>query len=83
LKSYSVDVEYWWDGAGDTHEMLGVREWLAGAQLTPAELARLVEIDDAVLRLADAARGDGWDVAMLRKTAELIRHTRMDQLQAA
>lgn len=83
LREYSALVEFWAPDAGDTHELLGVREVLADAKLTPDESARMAEIDVAVLRLADAAQGDGWDVSMLRKTAELIRHARSGQRQAA
>ncbi len=75
LRQYSALTEYWDDEAGDTHELLGDREMLVGRELTSEQRQEMERVDAKVLRLVDALPSDaeGWDVLMLRKTAELIR----------
>lgn len=79
LRAYSVLVEFWDDEASDTHELLGYRELLHNAlgELSTLQRRQLSRVDDAVLRLVDmSATKSGWDVVMLRDTAQLIRNER-------
>jgi hypothetical protein len=80
---YSVDVENWWPVAGDTDQTLGAREFLGEAKLTTDQAERMAKVDDAVLRLAAETDGIGWDVAMLKEIAALIRSSRADNRIAA
>lgn len=73
LTGYSVLVEFWEDGAGDTHELLGERELLAELDLTASQRADLARVDARVLELVDDAKTETWDTLMLKKTADLIR----------
>lgn len=86
LRSYSAYVEFWDSEAGDTHELLGGREILRdrAGELTAADLAVLRRMDERVLSLVDESQStQGWDVAMLRKTADLIRNERTAPLRHA
>lgn len=78
LHIYSVEVEQWWDGAGDTDQMLSAREWLEGRfeQLGADDLARLRALDAQVMKLAAQFPVAGsWDVSMLKQTAVIAaRH---------
>jgi len=86
LKSYLALVDYWEDGAGDTHELLGVREILhdRSAELLPSDIKKMQSADDRVLALR-AANSDksGWDVQMLKETAVLIERERPSYRLAA
>jgi hypothetical protein len=82
LNEYSALAEYWDEEAGDTHELLGTRELLDGRRLGPHEKARMDATDRRIIALSEARQGNGWDVAMLRKTADLIRRSAA-QKQAA
>lgn len=73
LREYLALVEYWALDAGDTHELLGGRELLELRTLTSAQRRQVETADERVLDLADAQHGRGWDVEMLKQTAELIR----------
>ena len=80
MRSYLVGIEYWDPEMGDTHEVLGSREVLRDrvGELSGEQLAQLRRADDQALALVAAHRGaaQGWDIAMLRKTAELIEAER-------
>ena len=75
LRRYSALTEYWDDEAGDTHVLRDDRELLVGRTLTTEQRQEMARVDTEVLRLVDALPVDagGWDVLMLRKTADLIR----------
>ena len=86
LLSYSVYVEQWDEEAGDTHLLLGFREMLRdhASELSAKQLDEMRLVDDRVLALVAAnSTAQSWDIAMLRKTAELIEQERAKALQAA
>lgn len=82
LREYLALVEYWAPDAGDTHELLGGRELLERRDLTPAQRSQMLEADERVLLLADAQKGGGWDVEMLKQTASLIRESKIERKAA-
>lgn len=78
LESYSVNVEYWDPGAGDTFILLGQREFLQKniGTLSEDQRTRMEAVDRRVLELS-AARypipdEQGDDVRTLRFVADLI-----------
>ena len=86
LLSYSVYVEQWDEEAGDTHLLLGFREMLRdhASELSAKQLDEMRLVDDRVLALVAAnSTTQGWDIVMLRKTAELIKHERASALRHA
>lgn len=86
LLSYSVYVEQWDEEAGDTHLLLGFREMLRdhASELSAAQLNEMHLVDERVLALVTAnSTAQGWDIAMLRKTAELIEQERAKALRHA
>jgi len=80
LKSYSIDVQYWELGAGDSHVFLGHREFLQAHidSLTAAQRALLAEADRRVLELAAARYEDEQDddVLILRLCANVIEKSK-------
>jgi hypothetical protein len=76
LRSYSAMVDYWDEEAGDTHQMLSIREYLAENERTLSieERAKMQAIDLEVLQLSERENNmAGWDTQMLHKTADVIR----------
>ena len=76
LRSYSALANYWDEEAGDTHEMLSFREYLAenDSFLSRDEREKMQAVDAIVIRLSEDVNVENtWDVVMLRKTADLIR----------
>ena len=70
-------VNSWWPEAGDTHELLGAREWLERnwGQLSAQQEHELGVVDARVEALAlTHASASGWDVEMLRKTSKIASH---------
>lgn len=79
LREYAALTGMWWPEAGDTHELFAAREVLHNriGELSAGRLAELRRIDGTVLALvAEHNDAQGWDIAMLRKTAELIEQER-------
>ena len=78
LSGYSVDIDQWWDGAGDTDQTLGAREWLAefAGELTDEQRARLSAADEKAIAMAARFSVAGsFDVLMLKKIAEIARRS--------
>jgi hypothetical protein len=78
LDLYSIDATSWWDGMGDSDQMLGEREWIEARfdQLTDQQLVRLRFADNQVIQKAEQFKVAGsWDVSMLLQTAAIAeRH---------
>ena len=85
LRSYSAYVKYWDEEAGDSDQLLSLREWLEfnSSIMDSSETSEMVSIDDEVLALSKthAAKGS-WDAVMLKQTAELIRQSRQERIAA-
>ena len=79
LKSYSVYVEYWEPGAGDSQLLLGHREFLQAhlSELTAAQREVLSAVDQRVMALAGRHYADNNDddddVLILRLCAEVVQ----------
>jgi hypothetical protein len=74
LRLYAVEVDHWWDGAGDSDQMLSAREWIEDRadSLSEAQRKTLMQLDEKVTALAAPFQVAGsWDVSMLKKTAQL------------
>jgi hypothetical protein len=86
LREYSAYVEFWDDGAGDTHELLGSREILSArsGELSAAQIDAMAATDDVVVRLvSDLPATRSWDSVMLNKVADVIRADRNAMRKAA
>lgn len=77
LNSYSVYVDYWEPGAGDSHLLLGHREFLQAhwAELSAEQRELLSAVDRRVLALAGQPYADDNDddVRILRLCAEVAQ----------
>lgn len=77
LQIYSVDSTEWWDGTGDTDQMLGVREWLEDRteSLSDAQWKLLRSADARILKLADQIKqpNTSSDAFMLLRVADIAR----------
>lgn len=74
LKQYSVDLDYWSNDIGETHETLGSREILEShkSDMTSAMLDSLNALDAKAKALLDAYHGEEtWDVKMLRQVVAI------------
>lgn len=75
LKNYSVDAETWWDGTGDTDQMLAAREFIESRfdVLDAEQIQTLRAADARVMRTVSGlvVADSSWDVAMLRKVAAI------------
>lgn len=82
LKNYLIYVDYWEPGAGDSHLLLGHREFLQthSADLTAAQREMLINVDQRVLTLADQQYNDenDDDVRILHLCAEIIQKNRFE-----
>ena len=81
LQIYSVDSREWWDGTGDTDQMLGVREWIEERidNLSALQLDLLRSADGQVLKLAEQFQiAKSMDISMLHRVADIVnRHHAM------
>jgi hypothetical protein len=77
LNSYSTYVNYWSPGAGDSHIMLGHREFLQRhvAELSDDQRKQLIATDQRVIELAGQSytEADDDDVQILLMCADLIK----------
>ena len=74
LLGYSVDAAAWWDGMGDTDQMLAAREFIESKfeELDATQIQVLRAADERVVGLASAFMTESsWDVAMLKKIAAI------------
>jgi len=83
LRIYSVDIEYWQPGMGDS-SFLEPREFLEAhlAALSTSQQADLQAIDAALLARTEQQYDDEMDddVRILRMTAQVVRKSKLTAL---
>jgi hypothetical protein len=84
LKGYSLDVEFWDDGFGETFMMLSRRKLLSSRTLDAAQANELASIDKKAEEMLSGHKGDETDdVADLRNVVAIIHAERQPNARQA